>query len=557
MNEPIGYEQRRLEALARYAILDTLPEDAFDRLAKLAAAVFGAPIALVNFVADQYTFSKACYGIDVSHHDRSLSLCARTIESNAVLTVLDLSSDPHFAAFPTVTQTKGVRFYSGAPIKTHDGFNIGVICVLDYAPRGSVSDVERESLEHLAAIAFDELELRRKTLELQREASAKEALVRTLRSTQLMSDTLLGITSLAQLELPPAELASHALELLSRAIDVEWCNLSASRDDSVTFETIWARDDAADALTHAIPTRRGETGGASWRAANDSRPSFTSAYEQERGALPELVEAGLQAVAWLPLGEFDGAHYVLVLGRLREARRWTERDRQLLATATRAIRYALGVREQTRAARAASRTDLLTGLANRRALDEALEQVAERALPIVVAMLDVDGLKCVNDTRGHAAGDALLRIFGSTLAAHLPVGVSAFRLGGDEFALLLPLGEEDGPSGARARVLASIDPAVATARTAGFPEAGVSFGVACWPRDAETLEDVLERADAALYEDKRARKAFHANRDGERSVEGASNATNGAPLGDLVLDVEAATLLGSSPSALPSPKEAD
>lgn len=551
-----AHEQRRLEALARYAILDTLPEHAFDRLADLAAAVFGAPIALVNFVADEFTFSKACYGVDLTRHDRSLSFCARTIESDDVLIVEDLADDPRFSSFPMVTQAGGVRFYAGAPVKTHDGFNIGTVCVLDYAPRERVGERQRESLKHLAAMALSELELRRTTLELQREVSAKEGLVRTLRETQLVSDTLLGITNLAQLELAPAELVAYALKLLTRVVDVDWCGLAALHGDTASLETIKANA-AAEAFTRAVASRVNRPSGVLWRVEAGAQPLFSSAYAREPDALPELVEADLQAVAWLPLGEFDGARYVVVLGRLHDARRWSERDRGLLSSATQAIRYALSVREQTRAAGEASRTDLLTGLANRRAFDEALRRAVEHDAPFAVAMLDVDGLKRVNDTRGHAAGDALLRVFASALAADLPEDVRAFRLGGDEFALLLPFDAASEAQDARAHALELVDPAVATARTAGFADAGVSFGVACWPRDDETLAGVVARADAALYEDKRARKAFRAEASAARGAPSDADTSDVVRLGDVVFDAASRRLRGEAGSAALSPKEAD
>lgn len=140
--------------------------------------------------------------------------------------------------------------------------------------------------------------------------------------------------------------------------------------------------------------------------------------------------------------------------------------------------------------------DPLTGTGNRRALERDLARELARAFrhgrPLSVVALDVDGLKAINDTQGHAAGDDLLRRLVSGLAGSLRVGDVVYRVGGDEFVILLP--ETD-----TADVVPLIERAAAT--TPAF-----SFGVASAPADAVTAESLLSFADAALIESRHQRR---------------------------------------------------
>jgi diguanylate cyclase (GGDEF)-like protein len=163
------------------------------------------------------------------------------------------------------------------------------------------------------------------------------------------------------------------------------------------------------------------------------------------------------------------------------------------------VAFDLYQRSQLRAleAMSAALTDPVTGLGNRRRFDERLStEVPEtgRDTPVSVALLDVDGLKEINDRHGHPTGDLALR----AVAGRLAGSGEAFRLGGDEFALLLP-----GIEAEQARVLVELV-LVDVAREAGLDEpVRVSGGIAAYPRDGETPSRLVERADQALYRSKR------------------------------------------------------
>lgn len=146
-------------------------------------------------------------------------------------------------------------------------------------------------------------------------------------------------------------------------------------------------------------------------------------------------------------------------------------------------------------------TDTLTGLLNRRGFECRVEEMklGDADHPTVVVLADLDRFKAINDTLGHAAGDAVLRRFAKQLTAALEPGEVAARIGGEEFVLLMPnVPTEDG----LARVEAIRRAVPATLQDlVGIDHITASFGVAILRR-GERLADTLARADCALYRSK-------------------------------------------------------
>lgn len=140
--------------------------------------------------------------------------------------------------------------------------------------------------------------------------------------------------------------------------------------------------------------------------------------------------------------------------------------------------------------------DALTGLLNRRALERDLRREVGRATRyrrrFTVVLIDLDGLKVVNDSSGHAAGDARLRLLGRAVEQALRVGDAAYRIGGDEFVIVLPETEED-----------TLDSVIARIREAGAP--AFSYGAAQFPDDGLDVDTLLGRADERLRAAKSAR----------------------------------------------------
>lgn len=145
-------------------------------------------------------------------------------------------------------------------------------------------------------------------------------------------------------------------------------------------------------------------------------------------------------------------------------------------------------------------TDPLTGLPNRRALAERLEQEIERAGPaasFALALLDLDGFKPVNDQYGHACGDLLLCEVADRLRKACGVHALPARLGGDEFAILVPAGSAISLAAIADHMLAALVPPYQIERH--VIRVGASIGVATWPGDGATARALFETADTALY----------------------------------------------------------
>jgi GAF domain-containing protein len=152
-------EALRLDALRRYAILDTPPDPGFDRITRLAAKLLHAPIALISLVAADRQWFKSSVGLDLTETPRAVAFCAHTILQDSPMVVADATADARFAQNPFVTGPEGLRFYAGVPLKSRDGYNLGTLSVLDRMPRTPPPE-DLDVLQDLAGMVVDELELR-------------------------------------------------------------------------------------------------------------------------------------------------------------------------------------------------------------------------------------------------------------------------------------------------------------------------------------------------------------------------------------------------------------
>jgi PAS domain S-box-containing protein len=162
-------ETERLGELTSYGVLDTAPEEAFDRLTALAAEMFDAPIALVSLVDEGRQWFKSRQGMDLCSTAREWSFCAHAIAQgrDAVMVVEDATTDTRFCSNPLVTGAPDIRFYAGAVLTTPMGHNLGTLCVIDTEPRAAPAMGKLKQLRTLARIVVDELELRRASRETQ------------------------------------------------------------------------------------------------------------------------------------------------------------------------------------------------------------------------------------------------------------------------------------------------------------------------------------------------------------------------------------------------------
>lgn len=128
-------ENQRLLALDRSGLVDTVPEEAFDRLTWLAGRSLGMPVALFTVLTSTRQWFKSRQGLDIQETPRDWAFCNRTILQRDVFTVENLSTNLEFRGNPAVVGSPHFRFYAGAPVIDSDGYALGSLCVMDYKPR--------------------------------------------------------------------------------------------------------------------------------------------------------------------------------------------------------------------------------------------------------------------------------------------------------------------------------------------------------------------------------------------------------------------------------------
>jgi diguanylate cyclase (GGDEF)-like protein len=152
-------EAARLAALHRYKILDTAPEESFDRITRLAKTVLQTPMVMVSLVDADRQWFKSRQGTSMTETPRSVSFCTHTIKTDEPLIVHDALEHPLFYNSPLVQGPPHVRFYIGVPLVMFDGHRIGALCAVDQQPRELSAD-QINVMRDLARLVVDEIELR-------------------------------------------------------------------------------------------------------------------------------------------------------------------------------------------------------------------------------------------------------------------------------------------------------------------------------------------------------------------------------------------------------------
>ena len=159
-------EQERLKVLNKYRILDSLPEEEYDAITKLASFICETPIALVSVIDADRQWFKSNHGIDVKETHRNYAFCAHSIlNPGEIFEVEDAKKDDRFFDNPLTINSPNVVFYAGAPLNTSEGFPLGTLCVIDSKPK-KLTDSQREALTLLADQVVSLLELRKKNFKL-------------------------------------------------------------------------------------------------------------------------------------------------------------------------------------------------------------------------------------------------------------------------------------------------------------------------------------------------------------------------------------------------------
>ena len=138
-----------MAAVHETALLDTPPEERFDRITRKAREQFGVPVSYVALVDKDRQWFKSKQGLEADETSRDIAFCAHAINEEKPLVIPDSRLDPRFSENPLATGQENVRFYAGAPLRSPQGQAVGTFCIVDHKPR-ELSPEELASLKDMA-----------------------------------------------------------------------------------------------------------------------------------------------------------------------------------------------------------------------------------------------------------------------------------------------------------------------------------------------------------------------------------------------------------------------
>src|SRR3989338_3571483 len=197
-------EQERLLSLHKLGLLDTNPEERFDRITRTATKIFHVPISTLTLVDERREWFKSCQGLPNREGSRAISFCGHALLANEIFVMPDTKKDIRFFDNPMVVGKPYIRFYAGVPIMNADGQRVGVFCIKDIEPR-KFSKADGEILVGLAGWAELEVNSRNLSLALEERKEIEQKLIgektklktanKKLESLDKLKDEFLSIAS--------------------------------------------------------------------------------------------------------------------------------------------------------------------------------------------------------------------------------------------------------------------------------------------------------------------------------------------------------------------------
>ncbi|MEC7814934.1 MAG: EAL domain-containing protein [Pseudomonadota bacterium] len=496
-------EKRRLGALRKLGILDTAPEERFDRLVRIARQFYQVQSAFFSIIDEDRQWFKAKEGADdgLEETPRSVAFCDHAIRQDSVFVVEDAHLDPRFRNNPLVTGEPFIRFYAGIPIREPSGFKLGSLCIIDSKPR-NIRELDLEVLRTLASLIEDELE--RAYWEVDKGTIQGTHLNRAIQRAQnvfLTSDN-----ERAAFELMLSDFLSLTGSQFGFIGEV------LRRDDTTPYLRVGAITNIAwspqtQSLYQEVE-RRGmlfeRTDNLLGAAMVTGEVTIANDYgtDSRRGGLPP----GHPPIAsYIGLPVYSGGDMIGLVGLANRDSGYKERMAEDLAPLLQTVgtlierkRLYHEKREHQKSLERAANYDTLTGLPNRRRLTELFEQelfeADQRQGSVSVCFIDLDGFKDINDKHGHAVGDAVLKTVAERLKETVRAHDVIARLGGDEFvAILRDVDDERVYS----RLLEAIRQPISY-RQFVLHLSG-SMGVTIYPDDDADTDLLIRHADQAMY----------------------------------------------------------
>jgi diguanylate cyclase (GGDEF)-like protein/PAS domain S-box-containing protein len=442
-------ETERIAALYAARILDTSPEENFDRVTRLAAKAIQVPIVLISMVDTERQWVKSRIGFDALETPRSVSFCGHAVLSRDAFVINDALADPRFADNPLVTGPPYIRFYVGMPLRSVEGLALGTLCCIDHVPR-RLTESDMSALRDLASTAEDLLQQRQAAMattrllqELQdREERYRQLIEQAPYAFLIHNGGMLEYVNKAGLELLGADRAEQLVGRPAESIVApEFLEIARQR----TLHAI-GQDEASPLLEQA------------WLRLDGTRVFV------EMTSIP-FVSSQRRAVQ-------------VIARNVSESRREKQELERL------------------------STSDLLTGLPNRTLLMDRIRQGILRwqrqQQKSVVAFIDLDHFKTINETLGHSAGDQALLAFSKNLAACLRQSDTAARIGGDQFVLVLEdIDDDEIPPRILQRMFERMSQPIWI--STHEVQVGCSIGFCRYPEDGNDADTLLNAAEAAMY----------------------------------------------------------
>ncbi|HEX8458014.1 MAG TPA: diguanylate cyclase [Pyrinomonadaceae bacterium] len=330
----------------------------------------------------------------------------------------------------------------------------------------------------------------RSIVEAQREVYALHEIAQTIGSSLNLQDTVTLVSS-----------------KLRSIVPFDTCIIYLVDDRSGKAVAVHASGEHAEAFARRrITVGEGISG---WVIAN-ARSMCNTPPELDLVGLPEEISEQIRGVLVSPLIREDGAFGAITVYSKTRASYTTEHVR-LLESVSQHASIALNNAMTFERTKESALTDTLTDLPNARSFHLALEQrIAEcqrlNREPLAVLSMDLDDFKSVNDTHGHVIGDRMLSSVAAIIKKQFRQMDILARYAGDEFVAIMPMASREVAEMVAARIRTAVESHEFTIRTGRTTRIGISIGIACFPDDGETPEQLLSQAGHNMQQDKHARK---------------------------------------------------
>lgn len=452
-------ESARLAALEQTGLLDSPDEAEFDELVMLAAEICGTPMSAFTLIASDRQWIKAAIGLPIRQMSRDVSFCQHAVVRDELLVVEDATEDARFRENALVTAQPNIRFYAGMPLGGESGAHLGTLCVLDTVPR-QLRPSQYHALKVLARQVQTQIEVRIQQRRLVDAVRERDKVVADLRSSEDRFRTFMDNAPF----------------------------LGFIKDEEGRF--IFYNDRMA---------REFGLGRADWIGKNVHDLFPTELADVYRANDLEAIAAGRMVARVEETIDLQGCPVQWKSHKFP----WVVEGKAMLGCISidltsemqqqRALEVLCAELEQLAA------TDGLTGLANRRVLDERVkhEFQSARRYPsaLSVVLLDIDNFKRRNDEFGHAVGDQVLQRMGALIRGSVRETDLAARYGGEEFVIVLPKTDEHGATQYAERLKAAMD-------RESWPGGPVTASIGTASLDSWTPsgERLIALADDAMYE---------------------------------------------------------